>query len=99
MNPVTQRPNEGSVSQVAADTVMKGTSLVTVDQERLSMDLVRHFTSIPVPLCERVIKPNTAQAYHPDQEFTPGPAQAYVVQQFVPGRVLHDAWPSLSWWM
>jgi len=78
---------------------MKGTSLLTVDQERLSMDLVRHFTSIPVPLCERVIKPNTVQAYHPDQEFIPGPAQAYLVQQFIPGRVLHDAWPSLSWWI
>jgi hypothetical protein len=34
-----------------------------------------------------------------DQEFILGPAQAYVVQQFIPGRVLHDAWPSLSWWM
>lgn len=48
------------------------------------------YTSIPVPLFERVIKPNTARVY-PVHEWIPGPAQAYVVQQFIPGRVLHDA--------
>jgi hypothetical protein len=48
------------------------------------MELVRTHTSIPVPKCDRSVIPSTGRVY--------------LIQQYIPGRVLHDAWPSFGWW-
>ena len=48
------------------------------------MELVRTHTSIPVPKCDRSVTPPTGHVY--------------LIQQYIPGRILHDVWPSLGWW-
>jgi hypothetical protein len=76
--------NAGSVSQIATDAVAKRTFRTTIEQERISMELVRTHTSIPVPKCDRSVTPPTGHVY--------------LIQQYIPGRILHDVWPSLGWW-
>ncbi|KZT30045.1 hypothetical protein NEOLEDRAFT_302483 [Neolentinus lepideus HHB14362 ss-1] len=75
----------GRVSKIASDTVAKRMSTDPAQQEQLSTELVRTSTNIPVPRCGRLVKCLTSTG-------------VYLLQQFVPGRTLHDAWPSLSWW-
>lgn len=77
------KPNVGSVARVAPNAVVK-CSPSSGMHELLSAELVRKYTVIPVPMHERVFYSSF---------------RTRVVQQFVPGRVLMDAWPHLGWWM
>ncbi|KAL5480203.1 hypothetical protein ACEPAI_1473 [Sanghuangporus weigelae] len=63
--------------------VDKGTYICALDV-CLSAELVRKYTAIPVPMHERVF---------------PGRYDTYLVQQYIPGRVLLDIWSQLGWWM
>ncbi|OCB88675.1 hypothetical protein A7U60_g4148 [Sanghuangporus baumii] len=76
-------PNRGRVAKIASDVVVKY-SFTSGFHELLSAELVRRHTSVPVPMYERVFRYRH---------------EAYVVQQYIPGRVLLDVWSQLSWWM
>ncbi|EPQ60153.1 hypothetical protein GLOTRDRAFT_67546 [Gloeophyllum trabeum ATCC 11539] len=73
------------VIKIAWDTVTKSALNSTAQQELLSTELVRTVTNIPVPRCGRLVECLTYTG-------------VYLLQQFIPGRTLHDAWPTLSWW-
>ncbi|KAL5500846.1 hypothetical protein ACEPAH_9233 [Sanghuangporus vaninii] len=79
----TGHPNPGHVARIASDVVVKH-SFRTPMHERLSAELVRKYTVIPVPMHERVFR---------------GRYDTYLVQQYIPGRVLLDIWSQLGWWM
>ena len=78
--------DEGSVARIASDTVAKIViSRSEAERELTSTELVRTSTYIPVPKCDRL-----------SARFC-GPG-AYLLRQFIPGRTLREAWPSLGWW-
>ena len=81
--PELRSTNLGHVAKIASDVVVKS-SFTTGQHEQLSAELVRRYTAIPVPRHERVFRDGF---------------KCYLVQQFVPGRVLADAWPQLNSWM
>ncbi|KAL5512323.1 hypothetical protein ACEPAG_3315 [Sanghuangporus baumii] len=74
--------NPGHVAKIASDVVVKH-SYRTPMHERLSAELVRKNTAIPVPMHERVFRSRY---------------ETYLVQQYIPGRVLLDVWSQLGWW-
>ncbi|KAL5480166.1 hypothetical protein ACEPAI_1436 [Sanghuangporus weigelae] len=76
----TGHPNPGHVAMIASDAVVKH-SFGTPMHERLSAELVRKYTA--VPMHERVFR---------------GRYDTYLVQQYIPGRVLLDVWSQLGWW-
>ncbi|KAL5480194.1 hypothetical protein ACEPAI_1464 [Sanghuangporus weigelae] len=78
----TGHPNPGHVAKIASDAVVKH-SFGTPMHERLSAEFVRKYTAIPVPMHERVFR---------------GRYDTYLVQQYIPGRVLLDVWSQLGWW-
>ncbi|KAL5512345.1 hypothetical protein ACEPAG_3337 [Sanghuangporus baumii] len=79
----TGHPNSGHVAKIASDVVVKH-SFRTPAHERLSAEFVRQYTAIPVPKHDRVFR---------------GQYDTYLVQQYIPGRVLLDVWSQLGWWM
>ncbi|KAL5522333.1 hypothetical protein ACEPAF_2190 [Sanghuangporus sanghuang] len=81
--PECRSTNLGHVAKIASDVVAKR-SLTTGNYERLSAELVRRYTFVPVPMHERVFR-----FRH----------EVYVIQQYIPGRVLLDVWSQLGWWM
>ncbi|KAL5513675.1 hypothetical protein ACEPAH_4074 [Sanghuangporus vaninii] len=74
--------NRGCVAKIASDVVAKY-SFTSGIHELLSAELVRRHTSVPVPMHERVFRYRH---------------EVYVVQQYIPGRVLLDVWSQLGWW-
>ncbi|KAL5522307.1 hypothetical protein ACEPAF_2164 [Sanghuangporus sanghuang] len=79
----TGHPNSGHVAKISSDVVVKH-SFRTPVHERLSAELVRQYTAIPVPKHGRCFR---------------GQYDTYLVQQYIPGRVLLDVWSQLGWWM
>ncbi|KAL5480198.1 hypothetical protein ACEPAI_1468 [Sanghuangporus weigelae] len=79
----TGKPNFGNVAKISPDVVVKCTPL-TGSRECLSAELVRKYTAVPVPTHERVFR---------------GWIDNHLVQEYIPGRVLLDAWSQLGWWM
>ncbi|KAL5522304.1 hypothetical protein ACEPAF_2161 [Sanghuangporus sanghuang] len=75
--------NCGKVSKIAPDVVVKRSPSTGI-RECLSAGLVRQYTAVPVPMHERV--------FH-------GWISNYLVQEYIPGRVLLDVWAQLGWWM
>ncbi|KAL5522297.1 hypothetical protein ACEPAF_2154 [Sanghuangporus sanghuang] len=75
--------NCGKVSKIAPDVVVKRSPSTGI-RECLSAGLVRQYTAVPVPMHERV--------FH-------GWISNYLVQEYIPGRVLLDIWSQLGWWM
>lgn len=78
--------NFGHVTKIAPDAVVKHKFFIE-PQELVSARLVRRYTSIPVPMHERVF-----------QGRLDGRRKSFLVQQFISGCVLLDAWPQLGWW-
>ncbi|KAF8649308.1 hypothetical protein AX16_005887 [Volvariella volvacea WC 439] len=68
------------VALVSPDTIMKMGS----ELEAFSTEFVSSRTSIPLPICERVIKNDD------DVE--------YLVMEYIPGRTLSSCWEELGWW-
>ncbi|KAL5480167.1 hypothetical protein ACEPAI_1437 [Sanghuangporus weigelae] len=81
--PECRSTNLGHVAKIASDVVAKS-SFTTGTYERLSAELVRRYTFVPVPMHERVFRYRH---------------EVYVIQQYIPGRALLDVWSQLSWWM
>ncbi len=84
--PGRPKPCVPAVHLIAHDTIAKRAYSPTADQEYLSTEFVRNRTCIPVPRAERKIK--TFNKFD----------DTYIVQQYIPGDLLGDVWPSLSWW-
>lgn len=76
-------PSAGHVARIASDVVAKYEALPG-HSERLSAALVRKHTAVPAPVHGRIVR---------------APIGFYLLQQYVPGRVLLDVWPQLGWWM
>ncbi|KAF8956279.1 kinase-like domain-containing protein, partial [Flammula alnicola] len=74
--------NIGQVAKIAPDAVAKDT--IRYDQRELfSTNFVRSATTIPTPLCDRLVL---------------SPLGSLLVLEYIPGRTVHDLWPTLGWW-
>ncbi|KAF5331021.1 hypothetical protein D9619_005729 [Psilocybe cf. subviscida] len=78
--------NPGRVSQIGIDAVAKRAFRPYSEHRNqlVATNLVHSTTSIPVPLCDRVINR--------------GSSGTVMIQQYIPGVTVHKLWPVLSWW-
>lgn len=77
------------ILKIAPDSVLKEHYDRDVAVQEFSIiELVRRCTSVMVPRCERVL-----EARHRIAGTT-----SYVLQQYIPGRQIYEAWPTLGCW-